>query len=177
MLAKVYVDLDGLGADWEGYVISQHFPTMTIKELNKHPERTQMLAEVYRKDPHLFYRLEPIPQYSELLAAIDKMNCKGFILTASGDTHPDPNMVRLDKTRWLSRYFNIPESQVIVTPTGEDKIAFASPHSVLLDDFDTNCNAFKAAGGHAILVEANTYDVKSLINELDNLVATINLVR
>lgn len=176
-LACIYIDLDGLGANWEEYVVANHFPTMTIQQVNQLPERTAVMRAMYVKEPNLFYNLPTIPQFQALIDHVRSCNCKWAILTAAGTDHPHYETVRLDKVRYVSRHFDVPEERIIVAREGGDKPAFASPMSLLIDDFKRNCEAFEKAGGHSLLVEANTYDVEHVKQQIDKFIASTQPVR
>lgn len=153
-----YVDLDGVGANWQSYVISRHFPGYTIEDINKHPERITMLRKMYQKEPRLFLNLPVIPQYGRFLYELNQRDLPWKILTAAGKDHPKYETVKNDKLLWLKQKFDILPDKVIITETSDDKHQYANETSVLVDDFETNCHAWTTAGGIAVHVSEVWYD-------------------
>jgi 5'(3')-deoxyribonucleotidase len=151
------VDLDGVGANWQSYVISRHFKGMSIDELNQHPDRLQLLRQMYKREPRLFLNLPVIPQYGQFLDALTARDIPWKILTAAGDDHPVYETVKNDKLLWLKQRFGIEEDRVIITQASSDKHQYAHEQAVLVDDFVSNCRQWEAAGGIAVHVDRVWY--------------------
>jgi len=169
-LKTVYVDLDGLGADWEDYVLEHHFSHLSITELNGLPDRDELLSSMYSVEPHLFNNLPVIDKFADLIHALNELSCDWKILTSAGGVHPFYNMVRDDKLTWLYRNFGIVESKVIVTELSSDKVTYAHEDAILIDDFKRNCIEWEQAGGTSIYVDTKVYDVNDLITKVCGLV-------
>lgn len=170
---QCYVDLDGVGANWQSYVISRHFPGMTIEELNTHPERLTLLRKMYQREQRLFLNLPVIPQYQRFLAGLTARGITWKILTAAGADHPSYETVKNDKLLWLKQRFDITEEQVIITEASEDKHQYAKPGVVLVDDFMTNCQRWEGAGGVAVHVDHVWYCPTELANQVEAKLATV----
>lgn len=171
MVPYVYLDLDGVGSNWEKYVLTNHFPGKTIDYINDmdEKERADAFAKMYQKDPNLFYKLEPHAPYQVLLDEIAKLPCKRRILTACGTDHPSYDVVKYDKERYLSEHFNVPPREVIVCRASADKQHYASPRGILVDDFHRNCKEWVEGGGRAVQVKACDYDPLQVIAKIKTL--------
>lgn len=169
-----YIDLDGLGANWQDYVLEQHFPDFKdIEELNQHPERATLIREVYVREPRLFRNLPPIARYKQLLDHLTKRMVNWTILTAAGADHPCYHTAREDKLRYVRQHFDVDSDKIIVTRTSENKILYSGNEKVLIDDFGRNCREWELAGGTSILVEANEYCIDDLIERVDKLIDNV----
>ncbi len=73
VMNTLYLDLDGVIYNWEGYVLDTYFPNHTIKELNKMPNRGVALRKMYEECPDLFLKLPILPNASELIARIKEI--------------------------------------------------------------------------------------------------------
>lgn len=167
-MADFFVDLDGIGSNWQDYVLKNHFPSFSdIEELNQHPQREELIREVYAKDTHLFLKLPPIDKYNVIINHLKKRMVNWMVLTSAGSLHPDFNMARGDKIRYLQKHFKIPADKVIVTEESSDKQFWSRPGRTLIDDFRRNCDEWEEMGGTAILVEPNIYDVDQVCDKID----------
>lgn len=163
----IYIDLDGIGANWSGYMLSNHFTEFeSIDQLNNHPEMNRLIRNVYIKEPHVFRSLKPIKGYNKVLNAVKSLGIEWKILTAIGKDHPDPEIAREDKLYFLKHHFNIEREQVIITDDSPDKQKYAGAGKILIDDFDKNIKQWNAAGGLGILVTANLYDPARLAHNI-----------
>lgn len=166
------IDSDGVAANWEKYMLNNHFTDMeNIRVLNKHPERRKLIADVYKKDPHVFRKLEPVPQFRQLLSWLHDNDVSFRILTACGGDHPDYELVAKDKRDFFMEHYGIEADKVIVTGTSADKSDYAGNNQVLIDDFDMNCEAWEENGGIAVEVDPNNYDIDKLLFVLNAIVA------
>ena len=170
-MIRIYLDLDGVGADWTGYMLKNHFPQFkTIDTLNKHPNRQTLLEQVYLDDSSVFLNLEPLPQFKVLLDKLINLK-KEFpislkILTAIGSEHHNPLQVASDKRGWLRTHFNINDKDIIIVNRSNDKQYLSDPHSILIDDFDDNIVSWVKGGGHGVLVTSNNYCQESTFNQI-----------
>lgn len=163
----LYIDSDGVGADFESYVLKHHFPGYeSLEQLNRNGSNVgKKMIEVYNKDPRIFYNLSPIPQFTKVIEWLRSNNIKFKILTAYGK-HPSPKTVIVDKKHWWADMFEIPYDDTIVVKNGTEKAKYAKSGDILIDDFERNCSLFEAAGGNAICVKATSYDADELISKL-----------
>lgn len=166
-----YIDLDGLGTNWQDYVLQTHFPEFKdIDELNQHPKRAELIRSVYEREPRLFRNLPPIMKYKQLLSHLTTRRVNWMILTAAGSDHPCYHTAREDKLIYLQQHFGVDSSKVIVAPSSEDKVVYAGKGKVLIDDFGRNCREWEDEGGMSIQVEANVYCIDELIKRVDSLI-------
>lgn len=152
---EIRVDSDGVFADWEGYVISNHFPHLkSAKELNKieRVERQKQMREMYERDPDLFANLPMLPNAAELARLLTKFYGPAWkVLTADGGDHPSHEKVKSDKINWYERNMGINASRVDVVLYSKDKCLHSGVGYVLIDDYDVNCQQWAEHGGTAIL--------------------------
>lgn len=170
-LLEFYIDFDGLGTNWQDYVLKTHFPEFkNIEELNQHPHRTELIRSMYEREPNLFRNLPPLMKYQQLLSLLTELNVRWNILTAVGSDHPCYQTAREDKLHYIQHHFGVESNKVIVSQTSEDKYLYARKGAVLVDDFRRNCREWEEAGGTAIFVEANVYSIDDLIKRVTNLI-------
>ena len=169
-MVRLYLDSDGIAANWTDYILANYLPNLTIEELNKHPERTFILEDIYKKDPHVFKHLEPVVGFDILYSQLRELQTYTpitiKILTAIGKEHQNPEVVTEDKRIWFKHHFGIPHHDVIVVNQSEDKHYLADRHSILVDDFDDNILSWVKVGGHGILVDQNQYCPNLLYNQI-----------
>lgn len=165
------IDLDGLGTNWQGYVLQNHFPEFeNIEVLNQHPRRIELMRGIYEREPRLFRNLPKIDKYQRLLRHLTERGVTWRILTAIGSEHPSPDLVREDKLAYLWEHFGVSSDKIIISDASEDKVSYAGKGKVLIDDFKRNCREWEGAGGTALYVEANTYCIDDLIKRVDSLI-------
>lgn len=166
-MRNLYLDLDGLGSDWQGYVLSKLTQFKHISELNKSPERERILSKLYREDPRMFYCLPKIDKYQVLLDyARANFGDNWFILSAGSNLHPKHNQVKADKRYWLADMFEVPITKTIVVRNSEDKLRYANGN-ILVDDFDVTCEQWNKAGGFSVYAPTLVYDPERVIAEIE----------
>lgn len=165
-MCKLYLDLDGLGSDWQGYVLKKlPFLNGDIEILNQHPERSAIVTKLYREDPRLFYCLAKIDKYQHLINFAKEHFEEWAILTAGAVEHPSHSTVVRDKRLWCADMFEIPEDKCIVLRKSAAKARYAKGN-ILVDDFMKNCKEWEKAGGTAIHATTLIYDVNTVINQI-----------
>ena len=65
------------------------------------------------------------------------------------------------KVIWAARYLKIPESQIILVER-EEKVKYANPRSILIDDYDKNITEWEAKGGIGILYKSSDQVISKL---------------
>jgi 5'(3')-deoxyribonucleotidase len=93
--------------------------------------------------PDFWYELEPIPWFRELYDFLKEFG-EVTILTSP---NYDPSCAE-QKLRWLNSRMNIRSDSVFI---GSRKYLMAG-NGILIDDYSKNIEAFREAGGEAILV-------------------------
>lgn len=168
---EFFIDLDGLGSNWQKYVIDNHYPELTIGQLNQHHRRDELLIKMYRKDPRLFSKLPVINSYRAILDYLDAKGVPWNILTSASSHHTSYEVVRDDKLEYVSQHFDVSSDRVIVTESSATKVQYAKPGRVLIDDFHRNCTEWVNEGGVAIQVSPNDYCIDMLLNNIEMLLA------
>ena len=141
---KVYVDLDGVLADFEG-AVEQRFGK---------PMRGMAKGELWGRIKHYndqkepwFYSLPKMPDADELWDFLTKNFENVEILTASGST---PKDAPGQKKAWSGDNLGYQYKANVVGAAGE-KAAFADENSVLIDDRSQAIDPFIKAGGIGVL--------------------------
>lgn len=143
MIEKIYLDLDGVFADFWGKV---------CEIFGKEPENNKMMWDKLKKVPHLFLNLKPLPNsiimfnkiYSnygnkcEILTSVPRP--ENFLITAVDD-----------KKEWVKTYLSDKIIVNTVSNHSEKKNFCFGKEYVLIDDYDKNVNDWISKGGTAIL--------------------------
>lgn len=168
----IYVDSDGVFADWRWYMEKHHLNGLTVPEFNAlNPcRRSTILQEVYRKDPDLFEKLPRIPDMDIVVEYLTRSGEPWGILTSAGEDHPDFEYAAMSKRRWFLKHYGIPEHQVTVTESSASKAELAGPDTLLIDDFGRNCRQWADAGGKAIWVRTGKPDPHAIIEAIDDFI-------
>lgn len=149
---QIYLDLDGLFADFEeGFKkISGYYP----KEVAKN----KLWGTIHRAD-HFFYNLPMIKESKKLWQIVeptDPIFLTGLPGSATGKD---------DKIRWVHKHYG-DQYEVIVVPKKE-KRNYAKPNHILIDDKHSNVNEWNADGGIGIFHEKDNFH--RTITELKNI--------
>jgi len=117
-----------------------------------HPSRTFSKQEFWDSLSNRFWR--HVPPSKECWEIIN--SCAGFvgqenvcILTAFYPDFEQPHVASA-KSQWICGFLPLWLHDNFLI--GPNKTHCASPNALLVDDSDENVNAFRAAGGHAILL-------------------------
>lgn len=96
--------------------------------------------------PFFWLDLEPLPWYKELYELLSELGDVTILTTPS----LDPSCA-MQKLQWLKKNMNIGSDAVFM---GSRKYLMAG-NGILIDDYHSNVNKFRSAGGEAILVPSN----------------------
>jgi 5'(3')-deoxyribonucleotidase len=96
--------------------------------------------------PDFWYNLKPLPWAGQLYSMLQEIGEVTIITSPS----LDPSCA-MQKLRWLKRHLDINSNQVFI---GSRKYLMAG-NGLLIDDFQSNVEKFKIAGGEAILIPSN----------------------
>lgn len=136
MITQLYLDLDGVFADFDQRV---------IELVGKHPRelpKKELWKVVYR-DKHFFANLDMMPGAMDLWEAAKPF--KPIFLTGA----PSSDVFRAQKPVWVAEKFG-PEWETIVLPR-RDKQLYSKPGHVLIDDSEQNIEQWVSKGGIGIL--------------------------
>ena len=150
---QLFLDCDGVLAD---------FNKRAFEIVGMNPREFEVLnsAKIFWNKiysvPDFFYSLEPMHDAFELVEAVTHLN--PIILTGKprGDWAAD------QKLRWRDKYF--PKLEMIVCPS-RDKITFAKPGDVIVDDWEKWRQTWINGGGVWVLHTS----AKTSIQELKQL--------
>ena len=155
---QIYLDLDGLFADFDGGFkkITGSYPKEVAKK--------ELWKQIYRAD-HFFYNLPLIPESKKLWDVVEPTD--PIFLTGL----PSSIEGRDDKVRWVHKHYGS-KYEVIVVPK-KDKRHYAKPNHILIDDRQDNINEWKADGGIGIFHEVDNFhntisELKKILKEQFN---------
>lgn len=143
MIEKIYLDMDGVLADFVGTVEGPEFLNGPLSGEEHYDENKKAFTE-----RGLFKKLTPLPDMQQLVDFVKNTGVTCEILTCAGVINHE--MVCQDKTDWIRKYVD-KDMPVHITRKGVDKAQFAKKGHVLIDDRLKNINAWRDAGGTGIL--------------------------
>lgn len=185
----ILFDMDGVACDWQlrmarhmthyhGINVIEEDERGTFDWFNKHPKSNEWVTEMYTMDQLVFSQLPKIPQFDDLFSTVISVGrvygVKHFgWLSAIDMRHPSPRTVIHSKMDWIERNIEPIVSTIHHTRFAfgsADKVTYARPNVLLIDDFKRNTDAFTKAGGHAVLLddECAKYNVSIAIRDLTN---------
>ena len=160
---NVLLDQDGVIADFTGAALKAlnkiYNKKVTIKQyatefgkwgINDYYGITMdKMWEAVDETPNFWLDIEPIPWYQKLYDALAEIG-QVTIITQPG---LDPECAK-QKLQWLDLYFGIKSDAVFM---GGRKYLMAG-NGILIDDYVKNVEAFRSAGGTAVLVPSTWND-------------------
>ena len=151
---RLYVDLDGVLADFKGLAQSILGKSdYTKKEL-------WSTLKPYLQTGEFWMSLSKMPDANILWSAIKDKD--PIILTATG--HIAPDVAAKYKTKWVRKHFgNVP---VIAVRNAKDKLAYAVDGSILIDDRYDTIQGWDRAGGIGIFHTSAKQTIKQLPSSL-----------
>jgi 5'-nucleotidase len=138
MKGQLFLDLDGVFADFEA-----HYLECFGAHCSEHDD-DELWANI---DAHgtFFLDLPMCPGAAEFLETVKHLN--PAILTACPKTNTSLHATQ--KRQWA--YKNMPGLSIFTVVGGKNKAQFVKSYrDILIDDFEKNCSAWRAAGGLAI---------------------------
>lgn len=147
MTQTIYLDMDGVVADWISAVTQITGKTLIEGERWSDSEWRQLVQfqRIYQNLP-LMRDARFLVQQTELIAAEHKYEVK--FLTAVPRRNDFPHAFE-DKVNWARQYW--PHIPVWFGPYSEDKKRKSAPGQVLIDDRADNIQQWNEAGGCGIL--------------------------
>ena len=162
----IYIDMDGVVADFNGFISDNLGRTInwTDRNITKDEWRFLLgLGNIYFKLPLMRDATKLVGYCSNITTP--KYNVEFLTALPSKTTMPEAEP---DKIRWIKKYF--PLYKVNFGPFSSDKWKWCKPGDILIDDKRSNiddwCNKGK---GIAILHDG---DVMKTLNRLDAVVGT-----
>lgn len=137
MIKTIYVDSDGVLADFDGLYEKLFGPKTDDATLWKNINS----RETY------FSEIEPYPDAFKLLDFLYATGLEVKILTATGWQY---DRVSPQKKVWFMRNFAMYSDDVITVKCGKDKAVYANSQSILIDDMMKNIDVWEQAGGIGI---------------------------
>lgn len=151
---RIFLDLDGVLADWASDAIRAHGrdphdvfggwePGVYDLADALGVSSTEMWKPVNEAGADFWANLRPYPWCHALMDMCVSI-APTTILTSPSK---DPSAAS-GKTRWLQAQFGNDFRSYLIGP---DKVSCARPGAVLIDDADKNCEVFLSAGGNAVV--------------------------
>ena len=159
---KIYCDMDGVLADFMGTVMKRHYDDGDWDTVKKqydinNKSFTDHFRQNVKGDPEFWGSITPLPDSKVLWNGIKKFN--PLILSAYA-TWDEKNSKR-GKRMWIAKHFRVPESRLIMVER-ENKPDYASPTSILIDDYPKNIGEWEAKGGIGIVHKSAEQTLRAL---------------
>lgn len=158
----IYFDMDGVLADFKGYLINHNIPYVPHNTTDKAADA--YMWDCIKKVERFYYKLDPMPGALELFKELSKdYGCE--ILSAIPKPHWGLVGTGEDKRDWVAKYLG--EDVPVHIVYREDKKDYVKHRKcILIDDLDKNIKEWNECGGTGILFEgADAFD-KSVIERL-----------
>ena len=149
----VYVDMDGVLADMWGEVARHHGVDHWRKA-----RKTQKRIEQVAKNPGFFRRLPVLPNAARLIRSVLKTVGEYSILSSPMQSRVEQSSG--EKTAWLQHHLKRNAPTAIIFDHNKEKYARQSDGTpnILIDDFETNVELWRARGGIGILYKDQEID-------------------
>ena len=159
-MKTIYIDMDGVVADFDTYVegvLGREIGWGTSQDLTD--DEWVKLASVDR----LYYHLPLMPDATKLVAYAKSLSTRFYVgfLTAIPRRTTIPS-AQADKQAWVDKYF--PGMKMDIGPFSRDKQKWCTPGDILIDDRPSNIVEWSAAGGIAMY---HTGDVDATIKYIN----------
>ncbi len=163
-MIKIYFDMDGVLADFVGFVRENDIPY--VPQTARKPAEDALMWDRIKQIPHFYYQLQPVHGTTELFKKLSsKYDCE--ILSAIPKPRWGIENAREDKINWIKKYLG--EDVVTNIVYREEKAAFCTgKNSVLVDDLQKNIDEWKAEGGTGVLF-TNAKDAERQIMRILNI--------
>jgi len=174
MKPLVFCDMDEVLVDLEGGM-AKFFPGTIFKSGDPNRIAPSVFFQLLKPFAlaRKFATLDPAPGFKMLehIYRIYKDRVDFAVCTSRGDYIKDSMIILEDKAKWLLE--NSPDAfakvDMLCTTTGLSKARLANSHILLIDDMKKNCDAFKAAGGQALVYKAGETTHTEVCDEIDKL--------
>ncbi len=157
-MIKIYFDMDGVLADFVGYVKENNIPY--VPQTVRKPGEDKPMWDRIKEIPHFYYRLKPVDGTIGLFNSLRK-NYQCEILSAIPKPKWGIENTREDKINWIKDYLGKDVKTNIVYR--EEKAQYCTgKEAILIDDLPKNINEWTAAGGTGILFTSASDTEKQL---------------
>ena len=146
----VYVDMDGVLADFFGAIAQHHGVTHWRDARRQRRQRNSKIDKIAKK-PGFFLDLKPLPHAGQLIGGILKL--AGAYSILSSPLLADVEQSSREKTAWLERHLQRHAPRSVLFDHEKFKYARQADGTpnILIDDYDTNIHLWEANGGIGIL--------------------------
>lgn len=160
----IHVDMDGVVADFDAYVMEKMGRTF---DHQAGPVGDKEMWKFLESIPNLYFLLPPMPYAKELWEFVHSVGCPVKILTAIPRRTTMPS-AEADKRAWFVKHKDIFGENVDVNigPFSRDKFKHAKPGDILIDDRLDNISAWGTKGQGVGVYHKNLADTITLINEV-----------
>lgn len=159
-IEKIYVDMDGVIADFE-----KRFKELTGKLPSDYKTETGFMNNFQKIiDGGHFGTLDPMPDFDTLVSFLNSLSVEKSILSSTARPHTNFS-VASQKMQWLAKV-GITWPKIFV-PGKHLKQEHATPNSILIDDTPIVIEQWNAAGGIGILHTDAESTIEKLKQHLD----------
>lgn len=161
MKQKIFIDLDGVLANFELGVHNLGFNLNKIMQSNDNKKKGMLWATI-RKNPQFWYELELIDDALELWEFFKHKDT--HILTGIPATFgkEDFEKVKKAKTDWIKKHLHLADEKIICCVTSKKPTYIVANHAnILIDDTTKNIANWLNAGGIGIIHKNTQKTIKS----------------
>ncbi len=155
MIRKIAIDLDGVVVD---FLRGAYSAGIFDPETGRMDE-----AKLMEADERFWADLPAIVEglwlYSRLYAFSRKKDLTIYILS-----HAINEASKAGKREWIQKNLKTNPMEIVFVAKRKDKNEFADSQTLLIDDYQKNCDEFEAAGGHAVCFHRQ--DFKKTLEDL-----------
>lgn len=157
----IYFDMDGVLANFEGYVKEQGIPYIPLG-IKHRPSDAEMWARI-KEIPHFYAKLPAIERTVQLFKELSEdYQCE--ILSAIPKPKWGLKNTGEDKIEWCHKYLD--ENAIVHIVYREQKKEFAlGKHCILIDDLAKNIKEWNDLGGSGILY-SDDISIDEIKNEI-----------
>jgi phosphoglycolate phosphatase-like HAD superfamily hydrolase len=155
MIRKIAIDLDGVVVD---FLRGAYSAGIFDPETGRMDE-----AKLLEADERFWADLPAIVEglwlYSRLYAFSRKKDLTIYILS-----HAINEASKAGKREWIQKNLKTNPMEIVFVAKRKDKNDFADSQTLLIDDYQKNCDEFEAAGGHSVCFHRQ--DFKKTLEDL-----------
>jgi hypothetical protein len=138
----IYWDLDNVAADLAGAITRLTGKPHSIGDAIFLSD----WGRACRSAPRFFRDLDVVDEVQNIIVALEEDGCKQAFLTALPyDVRYIWKYAGMDKVNWVNK--NFPFVDIFFGPYAHQKLLYARPGDILIDDKQTNITEWESAGG------------------------------